>query len=197
MDFRWSVIASHLQGRTDNDVKNYWNTKMKKKLMAAKTSMTISSNISISNNSYGEFPYLVDMNYQNTEFPFSGETEIQENRTTCCSNFSTVTLPNSQQVASVLSSPSFSQGNNSCNYGSWPGNGGDEDDRFVFELGSWPGPATTAADGDFLDGFNFLAEMKTTNEVGSGLLNRISDSKPPQDDRCYYQSSANLLSKEL
>ncbi|CAD5172687.1 transcription factor RAX2-like [Musa acuminata AAA Group] len=31
---RWSVIASHLPGRTDNDVKNYWNTKLKKKLMA-------------------------------------------------------------------------------------------------------------------------------------------------------------------
>ncbi|XP_030541801.1 transcription factor RAX2-like [Rhodamnia argentea] len=30
---RWSVIASKLQGRTDNDVKNYWNTKLKKKLM--------------------------------------------------------------------------------------------------------------------------------------------------------------------
>ncbi|KAG6528893.1 transcription factor MYB36-like [Zingiber officinale] len=31
---RWSIIASHLRGRTDNDVKNYWNTKLKKKLMA-------------------------------------------------------------------------------------------------------------------------------------------------------------------
>lgn len=30
--FRWSVIASHLPRRTDNDVKNYWNTKLKKKL---------------------------------------------------------------------------------------------------------------------------------------------------------------------
>lgn len=29
---RWSVIASHLPLRTDNDVKNYWNTKLKKKL---------------------------------------------------------------------------------------------------------------------------------------------------------------------
>ncbi|CAF1894275.1 hypothetical protein HID58_046193 [Brassica napus] len=29
---RWSLIAAQLLGRTDNDVKNYWNTKLKKKL---------------------------------------------------------------------------------------------------------------------------------------------------------------------
>ncbi|KAE8651233.1 transcription factor MYB35 [Cucumis sativus] len=30
---RWSVIAKQLPGRTDNDVKNYWNTKLRKKLL--------------------------------------------------------------------------------------------------------------------------------------------------------------------
>jgi len=38
---RWSIIASKLQGRTDNDVKNYWNTKLKKKIMAMNNSHSV------------------------------------------------------------------------------------------------------------------------------------------------------------
>ncbi|XP_028764272.1 transcription factor RAX3-like [Neltuma alba] len=30
---RWSIIASQLRGRTDNDIKNYWNTRLRKKLL--------------------------------------------------------------------------------------------------------------------------------------------------------------------
>ena len=30
--FRWSAIATHLPNRTDNEIKNYWNTHLKKRL---------------------------------------------------------------------------------------------------------------------------------------------------------------------
>uniref|UniRef100_A0A3Q7FYH2 Uncharacterized protein n=1 Tax=Solanum lycopersicum TaxID=4081 RepID=A0A3Q7FYH2_SOLLC len=30
---RWSIIASHLPNRSDNEIKNYWNTRLKKRLI--------------------------------------------------------------------------------------------------------------------------------------------------------------------
>ncbi|XP_010237384.1 myb-related protein MYBAS1 [Brachypodium distachyon] len=40
---RWSRIAGRLPGRTDNEIKNYWRTHMRKKAQERKTGMSPSS----------------------------------------------------------------------------------------------------------------------------------------------------------
>ncbi|KAJ8464965.1 hypothetical protein OPV22_027517 [Ensete ventricosum] len=40
---KWSQIAMHLPGRTDNEVKNHWNTHLKKKLVKNETSSSHAS----------------------------------------------------------------------------------------------------------------------------------------------------------
>ncbi|KAH9331316.1 hypothetical protein KI387_003424, partial [Taxus chinensis] len=67
MGNRWSKIASHLPGRTDNEIKNYWNTYIKKKLMRMGidpvTHLPLSESPQLSqqdNNSAGAKDFCVD-----------------------------------------------------------------------------------------------------------------------------------------
>ncbi|XP_030550640.1 MYB-like transcription factor EOBI [Rhodamnia argentea] len=47
---RWATIASRLPGRTDNEIKNYWNTRLKKRFIHEKFEMPIACDVEVNSN---------------------------------------------------------------------------------------------------------------------------------------------------
>ncbi|XP_047951578.1 transcription factor MYB36-like [Salvia hispanica] len=72
---KWSIIAAQLPGRTDNDIKNYWNTRLKKKLLGRHMRKSSSSSIpafDMHNLSSSALERLqLHMQLQSLQYPFS------------------------------------------------------------------------------------------------------------------------------
>ena len=66
---RWSQIAKHLPGRTDNEVKNYWRTRIHKKAPCQDTSDAATSSMSASTTSQASS--TVGDEYTQTSFPYT------------------------------------------------------------------------------------------------------------------------------
>ncbi|CAI0474990.1 unnamed protein product, partial [Linum tenue] len=69
---RWSRIARKLPGRTDNEIKNYWRTHMRKKAQERKRAATMSSPSSSSSN-HSSSSHTTTVN--SSPFPEAGEEQ--------------------------------------------------------------------------------------------------------------------------
>lgn len=173
---RWSVIASKLPGRTDNDVKNYWNTKLKKKLVAGNTSNT--NNIATRDTADinlemfsglvpktetphdqefssffdGTLPYVMDVSlrqsYDHPKQDFDSCSQFPHSNPVELVNDFGFGTSTAHEVSSLIPSSSVSGSEN--NYNMWSANEGVNNDSGVLMDFGFEPPADV-----LLDGFGF------------------------------------------
>lgn len=114
---RWSIIASKLEGRTDNDVKNYWNTKLKKKIMSMNHSVEMKPQqvtlLSILQNSTKSSPSLsfTNSSYHHSNGSFTGSFSYSSTSSSLLSGNSSTSAAQESYI-----SPSKNNSKNQINH---------------------------------------------------------------------------------
>lgn len=154
---RWSVIASHLQGRTDNDVKNYWNTKLKKKLLApSSTNKTTHKQIQLSDKIENNGTCVSNPSWIESQRLRSNSIQYPLPGLTARSEFGMNV--NGYGVASSFSSSSVTVDNG---YNSWSGSGYGESDGSLMDM----------LNGSVYDLLNEYDSQEKTGEIGPNSVN--------------------------
>ncbi|KAE9448737.1 hypothetical protein C3L33_19367, partial [Rhododendron williamsianum] len=166
----WSVIASRLRGRTDNDVKNYWNSKLKKKLLALNFGSTapVSPFVPELDNYHHYYGNNSDIVSNTNYYP---QNLVLPQELLASNPAQASSLPSLMEVSDQVAGPCEDQASSISAFGDeyrvWSGNGGVEDDGFLTGLMGSGFSCTN----HLLNGIDF--QEKITSGVYPNLANTL------------------------
>lgn len=120
---KWAAIATYLPQRTDNDIKNYWNTHLKKKLKKFQSGMEPQMVSSSDPTAYNQF---VSKNYGDLSSKGQSGLRMGENPTVYASSAENISrllegwMRSSSPLQPNNTSTSYLNGNNYADFGKFP-----------------------------------------------------------------------------